>query len=160
MRTGAILYAAAITVCFFIFFPVLTAAQPGRYWKGSRGWGSGTRYCRMYDPATVETISGTVKDVQEIVPLRGMSSGVHLQVRTDDGTLPVHLGPEWFLENQDMGIEPGDSVVVTGSRITFDNAPAIIAAEVRTGDDVLVLRDESGVPVWSGWRRRGRGRVR
>jgi hypothetical protein len=47
-----------------------------------------------------------------------------------------------------------DKIEVKGSRITFDGKPAIIAAEVKKGDDVLVLRDASGLPVWSGWRRR------
>jgi hypothetical protein len=41
-----------------------------------------------------------------------------------------------------------------GSRITFGVKPAIIAAEVKKGDEVLKLRDDSGFPVWSGWRRR------
>lgn len=41
-----------------------------------------------------------------------------------------------------------------GSRISFEGNPAIIAAEVKKGDEVLKLRDEKGVPFWSGWRRR------
>jgi hypothetical protein len=50
-------------------------------------------------------------------------------------------------------IEPKDKVEVTGSRITFDGKPAIIAAEVKKGDEALKLRDDNGFPVWSGWRR-------
>ena len=41
-----------------------------------------------------------------------------------------------------------------GARTTFAGKPAIIAAEVKKGDEVLKLRDDSGFPVWSGWRRR------
>jgi hypothetical protein len=66
----------------------------------------------------------------------------------------VHLGPGWYIENQDVKIAPKDSIEVKGSRIILDGKPAIIAAEVKKGDDVLVLRDVSGFPVWSGWRRR------
>lgn len=40
---------------------------------------------------------------------------------------------------------------VTGSRVTFDGKPAIIAAEVKKGGETLKLRDEKGRPVWSGW---------
>jgi hypothetical protein len=44
-------------------------------------------------------------------------------------------------------------VEVRGSRVTMGGKPVIIAAEVRKGDAVLTLRDDQGVPMWSGWRR-------
>ena len=83
-----------------------------------------------------------------------MSAGIHMNVKTDKETIAVHLGPSWYLENQDLKIEPKDKVEVKGSKIIFDGKPAIIAAEVRKGDEVLRLRDDAGFPVWSGWRRR------
>jgi hypothetical protein len=27
----------------------------------------------------------------------------------------------------------------------------MLAAEVKKGDNILVLRDSAGVPVWAGW---------
>jgi hypothetical protein len=45
-------------------------------------------------------------------------------------------------------------IEVKGSRVTFEGKPALIAAEVRKGDEVLKLRDEAGMPLWSGWRRK------
>lgn len=66
----------------------------------------------------------------------------------------MHLGPSWYIENQDLTIAPADKMEAKGSRITFEGKPAIIASEVKKGDDVLMLRDASGVPLWSGWRRR------
>ncbi|HSF05040.1 MAG TPA: hypothetical protein VLG10_04545 [Methylomirabilota bacterium] len=53
-----------------------------------------------------------------------------------------------------MKVAPKDKIEVKGSRITPEGKPAIIAAKIRKGDDILVLRDASGFPVWSGWRRR------
>ncbi|HEU4344281.1 MAG TPA: hypothetical protein VFU31_22205 [Candidatus Binatia bacterium] len=47
-----------------------------------------------------------------------------------------------------------DRVEVKGARITFEGKPAIIASEVKKGDEVLRLRDDAGFPVWAGWRRR------
>jgi hypothetical protein len=29
---------------------------------------------------------------------------------------------------------------------------AIIAAEIRKGDEALMLRDANGSPMWAGWR--------
>lgn len=129
-------------------------AQRGMMWKGSGGWGMGTPYGKMYDPKTIETISGEVVSIDKVTPMKGMSYGVHLTVKTDKETISVHLGPGWFIENQDVKIEPKDRVEVKGSRITFGGKPAVIAAEVRKGEEVLKLRDDNGLPVWSGWRRR------
>ncbi len=65
--------------------------------------------------------------------MKGMSYGVHLMVKTDRETIPVHLGPGWYIEIQDVKIAPKDMIEVKGSRITFDAKPALIATEVRKG---------------------------
>jgi hypothetical protein len=129
-------------------------AQPGRGWRGSGGWGMGAQYQRMFNPGTVETVAGEVTGVDQMVPRRGMSSGIHLKLKTETGTLPVHLGPAWYIERLDTKIVKGDKLEIKGSRVTFEGKPAIIAAEVAKGDSVLVLRDASGVPAWAGWRKR------
>ncbi|GAX62149.1 small-conductance mechanosensitive channel [Candidatus Scalindua japonica] len=128
--------------------------KQGMQWKGGGGWGPKTNYGRMYNPETVETISGEITNVDKITPGKGMSYGIHVVLKTDGISLPLHLGPGWYIENQDMIIEQNDKVEVTGSRITFDGKPAMIAAKIKKGDEVLMLRDENGIPAWSGWRRR------
>ena len=145
----------AVTIMAILSLSVVAAswAQPGFRWRGSGGWGSGSQYMRMYDPKTVEAIRGEVVSVETFTPMGGMSGGMHLMVKTDKETVPVHLGPEWYLENQDTKIEPKDTVEIKGSRITFDGKPAIIAAEIKKGEEVLKLRDANGYPAWSGWRR-------
>lgn len=122
-------------------------------WRGSGGWGPGTPYNRMYDPAKMETLSGTVEAVTEVVPMKGMNSAVAVTVKTDKETIPVHLGPAWYIGRLDTKIEKGDKVEVKGARATFSGKPVIIASEVKKGDNVLALRDNAGVPVWAGWRR-------
>ena len=146
----------AISVLIFLALVVGTEtfAQPLMKWKGSGGWGTGSQYGRMYDPKTIETITGTVEKVDKITPGKGMSYGVHLAVKTEKETIDVHLGPGWYIENQDVKLTPGDKVEIKGSRITFQGKPVIIAAEVKKGEETLKLRDESGFPVWAGWKRR------
>lgn len=107
----------------------------------------------MYDAKAVETISGQVVKVGRITPMGGMSAGIHVVLKTDAGEMPVHLGPAWYIERQDVKLEPGDTIQVTGARATFQGKPSIIAAEVKKGDATLRLRDDAGVPAWSGWRR-------
>ncbi|HZV45975.1 MAG TPA: hypothetical protein VFG06_01340 [Thermodesulfovibrionales bacterium] len=150
-KMGVVIAALAI---FSLLFTVDSFAQMGPMWKGSGGWGMGMQYSKMYNPKTVETITGVVVSVDKITPMKGMSHGVHMILKTDKETIAVHLGPSWYIENQDIKIEQKDKVEVRGSRITFEGKPAIIAAEVQKGNEILKLRDEKGLPVWSGWRRR------
>ncbi|MFO7604850.1 MAG: hypothetical protein R6W72_00915 [Desulfurivibrionaceae bacterium] len=144
-----------IIATMFALLVFSVAESSGQRMGRGGGWGMGGSYGRMYDPATVETISGEVVEVGQVIPRKGMSPGVHLGLRGVDGKMiSVHLGPAWFIENQEIVIEPGDKVEVKGSRIIFDGQPAIIAQEVGMGEDVLKLRDGNGYPVWRGWRRR------
>jgi hypothetical protein len=152
-KIALVLFAGAIAI---LLAALSSYAQPrgGMMWRGSGGWGPGSQYNRMYDPKAVETITGEVTAVDRITPVKGMSGGVHMNVKTDKETISVQLGPSWYLENQDVKIVAKDKVEVKGARTTFAGKPAIIAAEVKKGDEVLKLRDDSGFPVWSGWRRR------
>jgi hypothetical protein len=128
-------------------------AQRGQGGRGSGGWGMGSQYQRMYNPATVETLTGTVESVDKVTPMKGMHYGIHLTLKTDKETIDVHLGPDWYIERQDSKIEKGDTIEVKGSRVTIAGKPAIIAAEVKKGDSTLMLRDANGVPAWAGWRK-------
>jgi hypothetical protein len=121
-----------------------------------RGWGAGDSYNRMYNPKTVETLSGEVVSVDKFTPNKRMSYGVHFTLKTEKATIPVHMGPGWYVEKQGVSIAAGDKVEVTGSRITYQGKPAIIAAEVKKGDQVLKLRDAAGIPAWAGQGRQNR----
>jgi hypothetical protein len=154
MKKLSFVIAMAAVAVFLVAVSSFAQPKPGMMWRGSGGWGPGSQYNKMYDPKVVETITGEVTAVDRITPAKGMSGGVHMNVKTDKETISVQLGPSWYLENQDVKIEAKDKVEVKGARTTFAGKPAIIAAEVKKGDEVLKLRDDSGFPVWSGWRRR------
>lgn len=129
------------------------AAGPGRGWRGGGGWGMCGGYRGMYDPAAVETVTGTIESVDRTVPMKGTSRGIGMTLKTDTGSVSVHLGPQWYVERIDGKLAKGDAVEVKGSRVMFAGNPAIIAAEVKKGDAVLKLRDGDGIPAWAGWRR-------
>jgi hypothetical protein len=152
MNKTIMLIATMMLLCLFAGTEAF--AQKGMMSKGGGGWGAGTPYARMYNTNTLETIAGEVVSVDKIMPEKNMSYGVHIVLKAEAETIPVHLGPVWYIENQDVKIEATDKVEIKGSRITFEGKPAIIAKEVKRGDEVLILRDENGFPVWSGWRRR------
>jgi hypothetical protein len=91
-----------------------------------------------------------VVKVNKIPHRRGPGYGVHLVLKTDKGEIPVHLGPSFYLDKQDVKIEEKDKVEVKGSRVTFKGGKqALLAAEVKKDGALLKLRDEDGVPAWS-----------
>ncbi len=117
--------------------------------QGGLSSGGGAAYDRMYDPKTVETVSGEVVAVDKSTD-RGMGYGVSLTLKTGQETILVYLGPSWFLEKQDLTFAPKDQVEITGSHITLQGKPTIIAAQVKRGGKSLILRDPAGIPAWAG----------
>ncbi len=151
--------ACAALVCGMVMAGVFLTADAfgqsgGMMWRGGGGWERDSRYGKLFDPKTMVTISGEVLGVRIITPWRGMRQGVQMLVRTNREDITVHLGPVWFLENQDITLMPKDRVEVAGSKTIFKGKTIVIATEVRKGNQVLKLRDENGFPVWSGWRSR------
>jgi len=113
------------------------------------GWG------RRYDPQTVQTIAGKVTAVDSLASGKGAAYGWRrITLQTDKEAIPVILGPVWYLEQQKFTLGPGDALEVGGSRITLEENPCLIAAEVKKGKKTLKLRDKDGRPVWSGRPRR------
>ena len=147
-RIGAMTTVVCIILCAGAAF-----AAPWKGWHGSGGWGTHGAYQRMYNPATVETVNGEVVDVQHVTTMKGMDAGIHLQLKTEQEILSIHLGPAWYIERLDAKIDKGDKIEVKGARVAIAGKPAVIAAEVKKGDDLLLLRDSQGIPAWSGWRR-------
>ena len=147
-RIGILLTVVLMVICATMVF-----AAPGQGGRGSGGWGMGGNYQRMYNPATVETVTGEVISVDRITPMKGMGAGIYLQLKSEKETISVHLGPAWYIERLDARIEKGNKIEVKGSRVTVAGKPAIIAAEVRKGDELLKLRDDRGIPAWAGWRK-------
>lgn len=150
MKTKRML--SLMIVAVFVLTASLAIAGPGRWsGRGSGGWGMGTPYQGMYNPASQETIAGEVVGIEKTVPLRRMNEGLAAMVKTEKETVIVHLGPTWYLERLDEKIGKGDQVEVKGVRTTLAGKVIILAAEVKKGDKVLILRDAAGVPVWAGW---------
>ncbi|MEW6657423.1 MAG: DNA-binding protein [Thermodesulfobacteriota bacterium] len=119
-------------------------------WAQAQGDGKGKP--ELYDLKTVETLQGIVVAAPKPTPKGGMPERAQLTLKTPKETLTVYLGPGWFLEKQGLKIGNLDQVQVTGSRILVQGQPALLAGEVRKGEQVLKLRDEQGQPLWRGSR--------
>ncbi len=107
---------------------------------------------RMYDPKTVQTVSGTILSVDRVNADRPMRGGVHLTLQTATQTLDVALGPAFYIDGLKTKFEKGDSIDVKGSLVKIAGKDVLIAAEVKKNGETIVLRDENGVPAWAGRR--------
>lgn len=131
----AVVSAVAVT-----FATTLTAAQ------GRRGAGMGMP---GYDRDTETTLSGTVEEVQAHEGRMGMN-GTHLVFRTDSGEVEVHLGPSTWLADKKYEFAKGDQLQIVGSKVTIGGQDAFLAREIRNGGVTMTLRNENGIPEWSG----------
>lgn len=110
--------------------------------------GRGNRSGSMYDPSRVETVQGTITEIQAGNRGNRMSEGVHLLMKTNTETLELHLGPRWYLEQQNFQIQPNETLEVTGMRVNLGGQQTLIVGEIKKGNQTLQLRDEKGYPRW------------
>ena len=126
-----------------------TSTEPER----SGGWGAETPYGRLYDPTRAHTVHGTVLRVGTGPPMPGMASGIQLQVQTDETTMQIHVGPEWYLERQEIELHEHEVVHVTGALAEVNGQAVLLARAVTVNGHTLLLREAQGQPVWSALRR-------
>lgn len=141
------------SVLLLLIVPMLTTV-----WAQQRGAKAMKKqmYSRQYDTNTVETIEGEVAEViYNPSKKNNAMTGVHMLVKTKSQTVSVHLGPLWYMKQQ-AKFKKGDKVTITGSRVVFNGAPALIAATIKRNQMTLRLRDRNGYPVWKGWRMSGK----
>jgi hypothetical protein len=108
---------------------------------------------RNYDPKTEVTVKGTIEEVQQQEGRRGWT-GTHLLLKTDSGTLAVHVGPSAYIAKQQFSFAKGDAIEVLGSKVTMAGKDTLLAREITKDGKTLVLRNAQGIPEWAGgWRR-------
>jgi hypothetical protein len=147
MKSKQLVAATFILSLMIAALSVASWAQSG----GGQGRGQGMHYGTMWDAKTVETVKGEVVAVDKFTPGRGGNSyGLHLTLKTDTGTLPVILGPGWYIEQQHFVINPGDKAEISGSRMEIKGQAKMIAASVNIDGKILKLRNDNGTPVWTG----------
>ena len=149
MNWMVVIIAALVLASF-----TLADAQP---WRGKGQWPAwaANYYQWNWNPATVETLKGEVMTKDTITPSKGRSGmpavGMTLK-KEDDYAAYVHLGPQWYFDKQDLGINVGDKIEVIGSKITVEGNSVILVSSIKKGDRTWQFRDQQGFPFWSGRR--------
>lgn len=155
MKTLRIALALAV-VAAVVFAGVATAgADCGRCGGGGKGHAAclGKGDCPGYDKTAMTTLKGKVVSIDKETCKGCKVTHVDLVVETKDEKVKVRLGPAWYLDKQDELLKKDDVVEIFASKVKEGDADFFIAGKIVKGEDVLMLRDKEGLPMWRGWRR-------
>lgn len=113
---------------------------------------------QMYDPKSVVTVQGQVESLEPAAAQGRLGPSQQVRLKTASETVLVHLGPAEALAQHNFAPKPGDTLSVTGSKLTTGQGTVIVAAEVKTGTQTITLRDAQGRPTWQREGMRGKQR--
>jgi hypothetical protein len=137
-------------------FLLLTMIAPGPSFAdekaGLAGWEKDSEYNKLYDLEEADEFKGTVSEIKEISPLKGMSPGMGLVVRDQDGDdVNVHLGPKSFVKVDSIGLKKGDKVKVKGCWADIEDEEIFMASKIKKDEqtELKVRRTKDGAPYWA-----------
>jgi hypothetical protein len=142
-------------IVIILLVPFLIFAQEERIQQNGRD----SVYGRMFNSESIVTVTGKIVEVMEIPARRAGFFGIHVMVQTENETLEAHIGPASYLKENDISLRVNQNISITGSRIEMNGKPIIIASEIIQNQKQLRLRQNNGIPLWSG-SRSNRGRTR
>jgi hypothetical protein len=132
-----------------------------------RGGDPGGQDRQLYNLQTVTTVQGQVENLGSY-GMQGWRGGPGMAIqglvlKTSKGNITVNLGPPWYVSKQGFALRKGDTLEVTGSKVTKDEKTVLLAAEVKKDGQTLKVRDEKGEPLFrgqgpAGQETKGRGR--
>jgi len=132
------------TLLALVLGALVVLAAPGQTQKKSED-----HAVPRYDPAQEVKVKGEILEVKNYdCPISG-TMGAHLALRTAEGVVEVHLAPASFLTEYQMSFAKGDKVEILGTKVTFHDAPALLARRVTRNDNEYFFRDAKGRPLWA-----------
>jgi hypothetical protein len=100
---------------------------------------------------TEETIQGSIKEIQQIPGQRPGMVGLRFVVAASTGdAVTVLVGPAYYLAQAGYSPKVGDKISVEGFMIQSDIDTLMVARTITAGSVTVTLRDEQGMPLWSG----------
>jgi hypothetical protein len=100
-----------------------------------------------YNTASETSVSGVIRYVISAMAPDG-TVGVHLELRTNEGPVRVHLAPAMFIGMNNFSFYTDDIVAIRGAKVTRGSETAVWARLIVKDGKTLVLRDDDGTPRW------------
>lgn len=142
-----------VAVASLVLVGAAAAVDCGHCPAGHSGACMGKGECPVYDAKTTTTFQATVVGIEKEACEGCKMTHVDLVVKTTDGKMTVRLGPAWYMDKQQELFKSDDVVEIFASKVKHGDDDLFVAGTIKKGDDVLMLRDKEGFPMWSGWRR-------
>lgn len=141
-----------IGVAVVLFMSLMLAAATGYGQPADMGgWEENGGYNSLYRASELDRLKCTIDKVVEVEPMKGMSPGIGLLARDEDGEkIMVHVGPKWFLGDT-LGFKRGDEVKIRGAWAELDGREFFMAAKIKKGDfaELKVRLTRDGKPFWT-----------
>jgi phosphoenolpyruvate synthase/pyruvate phosphate dikinase len=100
-----------------------------------------------YDANAEYVVNGTVTAVNTHDSVMGYKD-THFIIATTVGDMEVHVAPVAYLAQRGFAVKPGDKVVVTGCKTTYEDKTVLVARQIKSGDLSVTVRNSRGKPVW------------
>jgi hypothetical protein len=98
----------------------------------------------VYDFAYEGLIAGVIQSV-----MRHPGMDVELTLGVGEQQVDVLVAPMDWLDAREAAFRPGQRIEVVGARLDRGAGDRIVAREIHTPDQTIVLRDSTGRPLWN-----------
>lgn len=99
----------------------------------------------LYDPAREVTVKGIVGEERDVTcPVSEGEVESHLMLKTDEGTVQLHLAPGRIMRSHQLHFAAGDPITVVGSQVRIFGKDGIIVRNITRGNEEFVFRDRAG----------------
>lgn len=97
-----------------------------------------------YDVATEGIVAGVIHSI-----MRHSGMDVQLTIGVGEKSFEVLVAPMNWLDNKQVVFRSGERVEILGARSEHGAGDTIVAREIHTADQTIVLRDDLGRPLWN-----------
>lgn len=112
------------------------------------GWHYKSPYGGMFFNGTPISLDGTIVEFSTFVPQPRMMSGNLIVLKTEKGNRTIHLGPRWYIREQNLELKVGDRISVQGNQVNQGKTEIVFASKITKGQQTWILRDPEGIPNW------------
>jgi hypothetical protein len=96
-----------------------------------------------YDFAYEGLVAGVIHSV-----MRHPGMDVELTIGVGEKNFEVLVAPMKWLDSKQATFRTGQRIEVVGARLELGTGDTIVAREIYTADQTIVLRDSTGRPLW------------
>ncbi len=94
-------------------------------------------------------IVGTVTEIIDDAPFHDVGSGTHCVLQTERGPIECYLAPRDYLQSHQIVLQQNAPITVTGYESVHGGRRIVVGTQMRQGDQVLMLRQADGRPMWT-----------